>query len=104
MQYRVSNTRSEIDFECGRNGDKRILQNVHNLLMTMMGEVPFDRMRGVYGGIYDMSAPDADGVILPLLDAVMTYEPRVSVIETDTQNDDEGNLIITLTVEIKEDE
>lgn len=104
MQYQVSNRPSDIDFECGRDGAKRILQNVHNLLMTVAGEIPFDRMRGVHPGIYDMSMSEIDSVLLPLLDGTMAYEPRVTVVDAEATLEEDGNVFILCTVEINDEE
>lgn len=104
MQYQISNRPSEIDFECGRDGTKRILQNIHNLLMTQMGEVPFDRMRGLPPQIYEMPMGELEGIILPLLDAMLAYEPRATATDVEVTTGADGRLYILCTVEIEDEE
>ena len=45
-QYIIDNQPAEIGFEIRNDNRSRILQNCKNLLMTRMGEVPYDRYRG----------------------------------------------------------
>ena len=45
-QYIITNIPEQIDFEIDNDDVGRTLQNAKNLLMTRMGEVPYDRLRG----------------------------------------------------------
>ena len=58
---------------------KRTLQNARNLLMLRMGEVPYDRMRGVHPGLYDMTLAQARSVITQEVVRVLAWEPDVYV-------------------------
>ena len=103
MQYQVSNRQSDIDFECGRDGTKRILQNVHNLISIIAGEIPYDRMRGVHRGIYDLPFSEINSVLLPVIDAALAYEPRATAEDAEAALDEDGHMFFTVTVNIKEE-
>ena len=47
--YEITSEPAELDFECTTAGDirQRTLRNAKNLLMLRMGEVPYDRQRGL---------------------------------------------------------
>lgn len=55
--YTIDNKPGDIDFECGSDPVKRTLQNCKNLLMTRMGEVPYDRLRGFDASFYSLPLP-----------------------------------------------
>ena len=78
----------------------RTLQNAKNLLMTKMGEVPYDRFRGFNQRIYDLPLPELKTELLPELDRVMMWEPDVEVVEADAFIDDDGATVIEVVLEI----
>ena len=41
-RYIITNAPEEIDFEISNDAERRAVQNAKNLLMTRMGEIPFD--------------------------------------------------------------
>ncbi len=52
-RYEITNEQKPIEFE-GLGEVKRIVQNCKNLLMTRLGEVPFDRLRGFNWALFDL--------------------------------------------------
>ena len=89
----------EIEFET-RDDTARILQNVKNLMMLRMGELPYDRMRGIDPAIYDLGLVEANEKILPELDRVMGWEPRATVMSAQVTKDLNGETRISAEVEI----
>lgn len=104
--YKITNDATGIEFETERESLARVLQNAHNLLMTSMGEVPFDRKRGLNTAIYDLPVTDAKAALLPELDRVMLWEPRANVQEADIEIRDDGTMriICILNINSEEDE
>ena len=52
-RYIIDNLPGPIDFE-GTGMVRRTVQNCKNLLMLRMGEVPYDRLRGLNPALFDL--------------------------------------------------
>lgn len=99
-KYAVDTRPSVIDFECGDEPVRRVLQNCKNLLMCRMGEVPYDRMRGIDPALFDRSMPEVNSQLLPEIDRVLGWEPRANPISAVADMDDNGDTVITVVVDI----
>lgn len=102
-QYEITNLPGEIDFECSSDFVRRTVQNAKNLLMCRMGEVPFDRQRGVNPALYDLPLDEMRAALLPELDRVMLWEPDVEVVSA-TATLEDGRTVIRCVIEIPDDE
>ena len=80
---------------------ERTLQNAKNLLMTHMGEVPYDRYRGFNPALYDLPVTELKAKLLRELDRIMMWEPDVEVAYAECVADKLGNVIIRAGLEIK---
>jgi len=56
-KFLINNRPAAIAFESESLTD-RTVQNAKNLLMTRMGEVPYDRLRGFDPALYDLPMPE----------------------------------------------
>ncbi len=99
-QFEITNIPGEIDFECSNDFIKRTLQNAKNLLMCRMGEVPYDRQRGLDPALFDLPIDELQGALLPELDRAMLWEPDVEVVNA-TADIADGVTVIRCVVEIK---
>ena len=102
MRYIIDNQPEEIGFETQGNRRGRVLQNCKNLLMTRMGEVPYDRYRGFDPALYHMPLPTVKNSLLPELDRLFQYEPRAKLISADAEMLENGETLIRVTLEIDE--
>lgn len=100
--YEITNEQQAIDFEARGDEVQRALQNAKNLLMCRMGEVPFDRQRGLNPALFDVPIEDMMNVLLPELDRVMLWEPMVEVASASVSINKDGETIIHCIVEIAE--
>ena len=98
-QYQIDNIQSPIDFQ-GSDIRKRTLQNAKNLLMCKMGEVPYDRSRGLDPAIYDLPIGDLQSALLQELDRLMIYEPDVEVVSANASLLDNGGVYIQVIIEL----
>ena len=98
-QYEITNVPGNIDFECGDDYVRRTLQNAKNLLMCRMGEVPFDRQRGVNPAVIDLPVGRLREVLMQELDRVMLWEPDVEVVSADATLED-GETVIRCIVDV----
>lgn len=98
-QYQIDNLPAPIDFQ---ESDivLRTIQNAKNLLMCRMGEVPYDRSRGLDPELLDLPIDDLREELLPELDRLMLYEPDVTVVDADASLLSDSTVHIKCTVEI----
>lgn len=99
--YTIDNRPSPIDFECNRSIRQRTIQNVKNLLMCRMGEIPYDRMRGLNPALFDMGLPEMNEQLMPEVDRVLGWEPDARAISAVAALDENGETAITVVVEIE---
>ena len=92
--YEITSEPAPIDFECNSDILRRTLQNAKNLLMCRMGEVPFDRKRGLNPALFDLPINEMTDALMPELDRVMLWEPDVEVSSAYITQDSEGNTIM----------
>jgi hypothetical protein len=95
--YEISNIPGQIDFEC-RDETKRRVQNAKNLLMCRMGEIPYDRQRGLDQRIYDLPLNDAREALLPEIDRLLLWEPGVEAVSA-TAEIENGVMVIRAVIE-----
>ena len=98
--YEITNESGPIDFECQSDQVERTLQNCKNLLMTRMGEVPFDRQRGLNPKLFDLPLPEMKEALMPELDRVLLWEPDAVGVRASVEHNTEGEVIIRCVVEI----
>lgn len=99
-QYVINNVRGRIDFEMENDPQMRAVQNAKNLLMTRMGEIPLDRLRGFDQSLYDMPINEMQDILMEELDRVMAYEPYVEVVSAEIVRNEKGRLIFNVTIEV----
>lgn len=99
-QYKIDNLPAPINFEIGDDMIARTVQNAKNLLMAQMCEVPYDRYRGLDPALFDLPMAKLREKLLPELDRAMLWEPDVEVADADCELDEDGNVIIMVTLEI----
>ena len=95
MDYIVKST-DLIDWNA--KGNKRILQNVNNIINTIRDEVPYDRLRGRDPKNVDKTNKNRNALIEETYDLIKTYEPRAIVKSVEIEEAE--NLIIKVVVSI----
>lgn len=103
-RYQITNQPAEIEWELRGDSTRRIMQNVHNLMMCRMGEVPFDRLRGFDPSLYDLPLGKLEEKLLPELDRTLLWEPRAETVSASCALDEHGQTVITVLVDIETDE
>lgn len=99
--YEIDNRPVPIDFECAfDNVVLQTVQNAKNLLMTRMGEVPYDRMRGFDASLLDLPMDKLRQQIMAELDRLMLWEPDAEVYDADVWLDENGEIYIKVILEI----
>lgn len=99
-RYIIDNQQDEIDFEI-RNETDRVIRNCKNLLMTQMGEVPYDRLRGFDPALYHLPMGQFRTALMPELDRVLQWEPRAEAVSAETEMIGH-EVLIRLEIEIDE--
>ncbi len=98
-RYTIDNREAEINFGPSESDTDRVLRNCKNLLMTRMGEIPYDRLRGLDPALYHLPIDKMRLALLPEIDRVMAWEPRADVVSADATMDDNNDVIITVIIE-----
>ena len=103
--YEIDNRPKQIDFELKNDKPvQRILQNAKNLLMTRMGEVPFDRFRGFDMSLMNLPIDKFRARLLPELDRLFMWERNLEAADAEATIDETGNIYIRVVVKIDLDE
>ena len=103
-QYIITNRAEPVDFETDNDDVGRTLQNCKNLLMTRMGEVPYDRLRGFDHALFHLPMEEMRAALLPEINRVMLWEPDVSVISATATPTQDGEIVVEVIVEIEFEE
>lgn len=99
--YTINNLPAPIDFECNNDPLKRTLQNAKNLLMCAMGEVPYDRLRGMDPAIHDMNMEELRNGVVREVERALLWEPDVRVRKAAAVFDEKGELMISAEIECR---
>lgn len=108
-QYIINNVKEDIPFEDCGDEVRRVIQNAKNLILTQMGEVPFDRLRGFDRALYNLPFEQFRAELPKEIDRVLLWEPRVSMVSATaemikTKNPGdirEMDVLITVTIDVK---
>lgn len=98
--YTIDTRQSPINFESNNDILQRTLQNVKNLLMCRMGEVPYDRKRGINPALFDMPINKVNEQLMPEIDRVLGWEPDAEAVSAVATQDENGDTVITVVVEV----
>lgn len=81
--YEITSEPAPLDFECTTAEEivMRTIRNAKNLIMLRMGEVPYDRRRGLNPIIFDLPYDEAEALIVQELDRCLQWEPDAEVVE-----------------------
>ena len=105
--YEVTSEQAPLDFECTMvsNMTERTIRNAKNLITLRMGEVPYDRQRGLNPAIFDLPYDDAEALIVQELDRCMLWELDAEVVEGWIEIRPDGESVVHCVIEISfEDE
>lgn len=102
MKYLIDNQPAPINTS-NKNRTERIIQNCKNLLMTRMGEVPYDRYRGFDTRMFDKGMVEVKRSLNKMLDNMLLYEPYAELVESSCSLLEDGSLYIQMIVDINED-
>ena len=99
--YEVNSEQVPLDFECTTANDivGRTIRNAKNLIMLRMGEIPYDRQRGLNPAVFDLPYDEAEALIVQELDRVMLWEPDAEVVNGWLEIVD-GETIVHCVIEI----
>lgn len=100
-QYTINNQSAPIDFET-KSFTGRTLQNAKNLLMIHVGEVPYDRMRGLDPAVYDRPIGQVRAILREEITRVMRWEPDAQVSNVRCEPVAGNRLYIEVDIQIDE--
>lgn len=77
-RYTIDNRETPISWEC-ESWVSRALQNCRNLLLLRMGDVPYDRLRGLDPALHDRPLTEVSTGLRQEIERLMLWEPDVRV-------------------------
>jgi len=100
--YEITSEPSELDIECTQANDmvQRTIRNAKNLITLRMGEIPYDRQRGLNPAVFDLPYDEAEAAIVQELDRCLLWEPDAEVVEGWIELRDEGEAIVHCVIEV----
>lgn len=101
-RYTITNIQEPINFEIRDNVVMRTVQNAKNLLMTQMGEVPYDRLRGLNPALYHLPLDEMRMALTPELDRVMMWEPDAEIVSAEAELNSDGEIVIRAVIEVED--
>lgn len=108
MEYIITNLKDDIPFESCEDETSRVVRNAKNLLMTHMGEVPYDRLRGFDMSLYGLPMDQFRAELPKEIDRILIWEPRATLVsaEADMMNLSEDktahtDVLITVVIDVK---
>ena len=108
-QYIITNVKEDIPFEDCTDEARRVIQNAKNLILTQMGEVPFDRLRGFDRSLYNLPFDMFRAELPKEIDRVLIWEPRVKMVSAtaemiktkDPGDARDNDVLITVVIDVK---
>lgn len=100
-KYTIDNRSGAINWEVGA-GNERILQNARNLLCAKLGEVPYDRLRGLNTAVFHKGMETANVLAVQDVDRLMEWEPEIAQVDEVRAFLSDGQIIIEADVTIDE--
>ena len=97
----IDTTQAPIQWE-PQTAMERIAQNAKNLLMLRMGEVPYDRLRGLTPDVYDKPLKYVEANIQGEMERVLAWEPDVTCKRVQIAQTVKGTVFLC-EVEIREE-
>lgn len=83
----------DIQYDSTDSSSQEILRNVKNILTTTEGTVPYDRGFGISVDVLDQPVNEVKGLyLMECITKIRKYEPRVSVVSVDFNDDGQGRL------------
>ena len=101
MKYTIETLQGNA-LDWNAKGDKRILQNIRNLLTTWRYEVAYDRTKGLDPSILYLPKEDARALYTAeVYRLIETYQPDAEVVRVDfVKIDEEGNIDFRVVIEL----
>lgn len=98
-RYLVTTKDDTIEWEGAREGLNRVLQNAKNLLLCRMGEIPFDRFRGLDVAISELPLADLEKALMIEVDRALSYEDECEAVEARAVPQTDGTVYFEVVIE-----
>lgn len=102
-QYIVNTIPAPIDFE-NKDPVTRVLQNIKNVLMARVGEIPYARVIGIDPEIYDLPINRAQDRVEEEVSRTIDFEWRASLVSARAYLDENMQTVIEAVVSIEEED
>ena len=102
-RYVIDNRPLPLTFTIGDDDTARTIQNAKNLIMTMQGEVPYNRLIGFDGTLFSLPITEMNERLIEAIDDALEFEPDAEAVEARAYIED-GETVIEAVIEVAEEE
>ena len=103
-RYMIDNRPVPLTFDIGDDDTARTILNAKNLIMTVRGEIPYNRLCGMDADIFDMPINEANERLMEAVDEALEFEPDAEAVDARAWLDANGETVIEVTIDVTENE
>ena len=93
-RYVIDNRPVPLTFDVGDDDTARTIMNAKNKIMTVRGEIPYNRLCGI----------DVNDVLMEAVDEALEFEPDAEAVDARAWLDANGETVIEVTIDVTENE
>ena len=101
-RYVIDNRPVPLTFDVGDDDTARTIMNAKNLIMTVRGEIPYNRLCGIDADIFDMPINEANDVLMEAVDEALEFEPDAEAVDAKAWLDINGEMVMEVTIDVTE--
>lgn len=101
-RYVIDNRPVPLTFDVGDDDTARTIMNAKNLIMTVRGEIPYNRLCGIDADIFDMPINEANDVLMEAVDEALEFEPDAEAVDARAWLDINGEMVMEVTIDVTE--
>ena len=103
-RYVIDNRPVPLTFDVGDDDTARTIMNAKNIIMTVRGEIPYNRLCGIDADIFDMPINEVNDVLMEAVDEALEFEPDAEAVDAKAWLDANGETVIEVTIDVTENE
>lgn len=103
-RYVIDNRPGSALFNTGGDDTARTILNAKNLIMTMRGEIPYNRSCGFDEALFDLPINELNERLIEAIDEALEYEPDAEAVEAKAWIGESGETVIQAVIEVAENE
>ncbi len=103
-RYIIDNRPLPLTFDIGDDDTARTIRNAKNIIMTMQGEIPYNRWCGLDAELFNMPITEMNERLIEAVDEALEFEPDAEAVDARVWLDMNGETVIEVTIDVNENE